>query len=69
MAGNHGPTDTWIRCFHPLPGARIRVVCFPHAGGSASYYHPVSRALSDFFFMTAPDKPLALLAERIAAQT
>ncbi len=47
MAGNHGPTDTWIRCFHPLPGARIRVVCFPHAGGSASYYHPVSRALSD----------------------
>ncbi|MQY09714.1 thioesterase II family protein [Actinomadura macrotermitis] len=43
-----GPTesDTWIRRFHPVPEAAVRLVCFPHAGGSATYYFPVSTALS-----------------------
>ncbi|KUN81012.1 oleoyl-ACP hydrolase [Streptomyces bungoensis] len=36
----------WCRRFHPAPEAAHRLVCFPHAGGSASYYHPVSAALS-----------------------
>ncbi|BBX19847.1 thioesterase [Mycolicibacterium duvalii] len=36
----------WIRNFTPAPNARTRLVCFPHAGGSASYYFPLSRALS-----------------------
>ncbi|MER7195755.1 thioesterase II family protein [Streptomyces flaveolus] len=36
----------WVRRFHPAPEAATRLVCFPHAGGSASYYFPVSRALS-----------------------
>ncbi|MEV6105519.1 alpha/beta fold hydrolase [Streptomyces sp. NPDC051940] len=36
----------WIRRFHPADDAAARLVCFPHAGGSASYYFPVSRALS-----------------------
>ncbi|MFE0464986.1 thioesterase II family protein [Kitasatospora sp. NPDC058965] len=36
----------WIRRFHPAPLATTRLICFPHAGGSASYYFPVSRALS-----------------------
>lgn len=42
-----GPTesDTWIRRFHPVPEAAVRLVCFPHAGGSATYYFPVSSAL------------------------
>ncbi|GAA4590473.1 surfactin synthase thioesterase subunit [Actinoplanes octamycinicus] len=39
-------TSAWIRCFHPAPSAPARLVCFPHAGGSASYFFPVSRALS-----------------------
>ncbi|MFF3707010.1 thioesterase II family protein [Streptomyces phaeochromogenes] len=38
-------STTWIRRFHPAPGAGARVVCFPHAGGSASFYRPVSTAL------------------------
>lgn len=38
--------SAWIRRFHPAPSAATRLVCFPHAGGSASYYHPVSAALS-----------------------
>ncbi|MDH6113684.1 pyochelin biosynthetic protein PchC [Kitasatospora sp. MAP12-15] len=38
--------DLWIRRFHPAPGAEVRLVCLPHAGGSASFYVPASRALS-----------------------
>jgi surfactin synthase thioesterase subunit len=36
----------WLRRFHPAPSAAARLVCFPHAGGGASYFHPVSAALS-----------------------
>jgi surfactin synthase thioesterase subunit len=35
----------WLRKYHQLPDAVARLVCFPHAGGSASYYLPVSAAL------------------------
>jgi pyochelin biosynthesis protein PchC len=37
---------TWIRRYHRAPGSGIRLVCLPHAGGSASFYFPVSRALA-----------------------
>ncbi|MGH3861272.1 thioesterase II family protein [Actinokineospora sp.] len=41
------PTDDlWVRRFHPAPAAAHRLVCLPHAGGSASYYFPMSKALS-----------------------
>ncbi|WP_410662521.1 thioesterase II family protein [Amycolatopsis sp. lyj-84] len=36
----------WTRCFHPAPAAETRLVVFPHAGGSASAYRPLSAALS-----------------------
>lgn len=39
-------TGAWIRRFNPAPDAAHRLVCFPHAGGSASFYFPVSRALA-----------------------
>ncbi|PRY00904.1 thioesterase II family protein [Allonocardiopsis opalescens] len=39
--------DRWTRRFHPRPGAEFRLACLPHAGGSASYYHPVSAALPE----------------------
>ncbi|WP_418960773.1 thioesterase II family protein [Streptomyces tritici] len=35
----------WIRRFHPRPAAEHTLVCFPHAGGAASYYHGLSAAL------------------------
>ncbi|MFE4451586.1 thioesterase II family protein [Streptomyces sp. NPDC056796] len=38
--------DPWIRTFHPAPQAPHRLVCFPHAGGSASFYFPVSAGLA-----------------------
>lgn len=38
--------DLWIRRFHPAGPASARLVCLPHAGGAASYYFSLSRALS-----------------------
>ncbi|MEU9148259.1 alpha/beta fold hydrolase [Streptomyces sp. NPDC048349] len=49
MNGTTTPVRTpsaWLRRFHPADRAPVRLFCFPHAGGSASYYFPVSRALS-----------------------
>jgi surfactin synthase thioesterase subunit len=40
---------TWIRRFHPAAPAAPRIVCLPHAGGSASYWHPLSAALTGRF--------------------
>jgi pyochelin biosynthesis protein PchC len=39
-------SDLWFRNFEPAPDAPVRLVCLPHAGGSASFYLPVARALS-----------------------
>ncbi len=36
----------WTRCFHPVPGAAVRLLCFPHAGGSAGAYHALSAAVA-----------------------
>ncbi|MDT8914438.1 alpha/beta fold hydrolase [Amycolatopsis sp. PS_44_ISF1] len=38
--------DQWIRRYHPAENAPVRLVCLPHAGGAASYFHPVSQALA-----------------------
>ncbi|MGW0871128.1 thioesterase II family protein [Streptomyces sp. NPDC002740] len=38
-------TELWIRRFHPSPDAVARLVCFPHAGGSAGFYFWLSRLL------------------------
>ncbi|GAA2048285.1 alpha/beta fold hydrolase [Catenulispora yoronensis] len=39
-------SDTWIRRFHPADAAAPRLLCLAHAGGSASFYYPVSKELS-----------------------
>ncbi|MEV6446220.1 alpha/beta fold hydrolase [Amycolatopsis sp. NPDC051716] len=36
----------WIRRYHPIPDVPVNLVCLPYAGGSASYFFPVSRALA-----------------------
>ncbi|MGW1596263.1 thioesterase II family protein [Streptomyces sp. NPDC002343] len=47
----------WLRRFHePDPGAP-RLICLPHAGGSASFYFPVSRALSPAVDVRAAQYP------------
>ncbi|MGH3243384.1 MAG: thioesterase II family protein [Spirillospora sp.] len=45
MAHSSTVGDTWVRRFHESPGAAARLVCFPHAGGAASFFFPVSAAL------------------------
>ncbi|SEE01976.1 MULTISPECIES: thioesterase II family protein [Streptomyces] len=37
--------DLWVRRFHPAPPTSARLVCFPHAGGSATFYFPLATAL------------------------
>ncbi|MFG2000302.1 thioesterase II family protein [Spirillospora sp. NPDC048911] len=36
----------WFRRFHPAAADAPRLLCFPHAGGSANSYHRLSEALS-----------------------
>nr|CUI25720.1 Thioesterase [Streptomyces sp. MG11] len=37
---------SWVRRFHPSPEAEFQLLCFPHSGGSASFFFPFSRDLS-----------------------
>jgi len=41
-----GSDGLWIRRFHPANDAPVRLVCLPHAGGSATFYFPLSRTLA-----------------------
>ncbi|QES43772.1 thioesterase [Streptomyces venezuelae] len=36
--------SAWIRRYRPADEARARLLCLPHAGGSASFYLPFARA-------------------------
>lgn len=36
----------WLRRFQQTSEAPIRLVCLPHAGGSASFYFPMAKALA-----------------------
>lgn len=38
--------SAWIRRFDPVAAPGIRLACFPHIGGSASFYRPISAALA-----------------------
>jgi surfactin synthase thioesterase subunit len=38
--------ELWLREYHPAPDRKLTLVCFPHAGGAASYYFRVSKALA-----------------------
>lgn len=37
----------WIRTFQARPAAATRLICFPHAGGSAAFYRPWTQAATD----------------------
>ncbi|MCX4911506.1 thioesterase II family protein [Streptomyces sp. NBC_00878] len=39
--------NLWIRRYRPRPDAGARLVCLPHAGGSASFYFPVATAMPE----------------------
>lgn len=35
----------WVRRYHPQENSDVRLICLPHAGGSASFYYPMSEAM------------------------
>jgi len=47
----------WIRRFHRSPSSGPRLICLPHAGGSASFYLPFSRALAPALDVLAVQYP------------
>lgn len=53
------PVDTglWLRAYGEAKDARARLICFPHAGGSASYFFPVATALAPEFDVRAVQYP------------
>ncbi|MEW2574962.1 thioesterase II family protein [Streptomyces syringium] len=38
MSARSHPQSRWIRTLHSTPSARLRLVCFPHAGGVAGFF-------------------------------
>ena len=47
----------WCRRFQAAPDAAHRLICLPHAGGSASYYVPVATALAPHVDVVALQYP------------
>ncbi|MFB8408822.1 thioesterase II family protein [Streptomyces albidoflavus] len=45
MTGKNEDNGLWIRRFQPRDDAAVRLVCLPHAGGSASFYFPMAKAV------------------------
>lgn len=57
VTGANGPDPRWIRRYHSTPEAAVTLVCLPHAGGSASFFYPVSAALEGSVDVVAVQYP------------
>jgi surfactin synthase thioesterase subunit len=57
MTSPSADPDLWIRRYHKAPDSTVRLVCFPHAGGSASFFFPVSAQLSPAIEVCAVQYP------------
>nr|AFV71332.1 PyrG3 [Streptomyces rugosporus] len=49
--------ELWLRRFRPRAEGAAHLVCFPHAGGSATYYQPMSKRLPPEFDLLAVQYP------------
>ncbi|WP_045739905.1 thioesterase II family protein [Actinoplanes rectilineatus] len=49
--------NPWIRRFHHESNSRVTLVCFPHAGGSASFFHPLSDAMQSIMQVVVMQYP------------
>ncbi len=69
----------WLRRYHSGPSEGPRLVCFPHAGGAATYFIPMSARVSDVAETLSvqypgrqdrrsevPETTIAALADRLA---
>ncbi|MFI1920517.1 thioesterase II family protein [Nocardia sp. NPDC020380] len=70
----------WIRTFRAPETSSVRVVCFPHAGGAATYFHPLTARLDASIELLAVQYPgrqerrgesliddIGVLADQVAA--
>ncbi|MDF3293682.1 thioesterase II family protein [Streptomyces silvisoli] len=44
MPSSSAHFEKWVKIFHPASAASVRLVCLPHAGGSASFFFPMAKA-------------------------
>ncbi|SFW75725.1 thioesterase II family protein [Amycolatopsis australiensis] len=71
--------DRWLRRYHDADEGAVQLFCLPHAGGSASFYHPMSAGLGRAVDVVAVQYPgrqdrraepgidsLPVLADRLA---
>ncbi|MEU1666842.1 alpha/beta fold hydrolase [Streptomyces sparsogenes] len=49
--------EAWIRRYEKSPDSAVRLVCLPYAGGSASYFFPVAKALAPLIEVLAIQYP------------
>ncbi|MFF0649237.1 thioesterase II family protein [Streptomyces tendae] len=57
MTAAPAQSQAWVRRYRPAPDAAVRLVCFPHAGGSATFYYPVAQALAPVLDVLAVQYP------------
>lgn len=46
MTDSSANRQLWLRRFHEVPPGAPLLICFPHAGGSATWFYSVSQALA-----------------------
>jgi pyochelin biosynthetic protein PchC len=51
----NGPAARWLRNYRPTPDATLRLVCFPHGGGGATFFRP--------WALTAPEDVEVLVVQ------
>ncbi|MBB4689448.1 thioesterase II family protein [Amycolatopsis jiangsuensis] len=49
--------DRWLRRYHPADDALVRLVCLPHAGGGASFFHSLSKEVAPAADVTVVQYP------------
>jgi surfactin synthase thioesterase subunit len=57
MPESSAPFETWLHRFRPAVDATWSLVCLPHAGGSASFFFPLARALAPAIDVLAVQYP------------
>jgi surfactin synthase thioesterase subunit len=68
-AGGAGNAAGWLRTFTPAPSGAPRLVCFPHAGGTAEFFRPLAAALAPDIEVLAVQYPGRLDRRRDPAVT
>ncbi|WP_346345455.1 alpha/beta fold hydrolase [Streptomyces sp. SID5643] len=57
VPGSTDADDLWLRRFRPVADPALRLVCLPHAGGSASAFLPLTRLLPESVEVLAVQYP------------